>query len=428
MAMFKLFIFFPVTTFGILFQLFFLNLAHADVEVNPQAKYLRQIQNELIACKKSDQGAVTPEIITVDGVQREVKLSTPEKCALLELKYRGAFSDFLLTDEGQQVIKLSIIKDLNLLLKHQVTSIAGININELMGEINEIKSGWVNGVSALKPNNKNPRGSGVCLPSEDGFLVSIPDFANMGYDFEKLSGLVLHEILCSIPLKQEKSFWQWGDKEINRKYDDLHYQKSSLIIIYSRLIEEGNKEKIKFFETHWLKTDPKQEVLWLADGSGGISGGPGGGNSHALWLKIYLLQDLLEHQWQCRSSMTEAVKWGKQEIPCEWLFSSWLQRSFIRMRIEEKALDENIKITDYFTNAKYHKQASSVDVSFPFHDSKDELIQKDLLIELGFLYSTQRSYETKENRESIIDKIWGPCFSSKDYDPIMDKIPTCFFH
>jgi len=439
MTTYKLFTSFSVTIIGVLFSNLISIPLIASTDLNelkadPKLQEISQIQNELISCKRDQSNKISTVNIIVDGVQRTTSLPSNQKCLLIELKYRNAYLALLSSnsDLAQYLTVYSIDTLLSVFHKNRVADVAGVNIQEFTEEFNSLKNAWVNGFSALKPNDKNLRSSGVCLPHEEGFLLSAASFAQVEFDVDQLAGLILHEALCSIPLKKEKSLWPWSHSKIIRKYDDTNYQKSALIIAYAHLIKENDPEKINFFETHWLKKEPQapQSLTFNDAGaasniqiaSGGISGGPGGGDAHALWLKIYLLQDLLERQWQCHTQKTETSPWGEYAIPCDWITSPWLQRAFIRMPIEELPLDANLDFRDYLIKPEYQKIANSVVVSFPFHQSEGELIQRDIFIELGFLYSAQRSYIEPKMRDQIMNQIWSPCFSGTD------KKSVCFFH
>ena len=103
------------------------------------------------------------------------------------------------------------------------------------------------------------------------------------------------------------------------------------------------------------------------------------------------------------------------------------------MSIEELPLDENLDFRDYLIKPEYQKVANSVEVSFPFHQSEEEFAQRDILIELGFLYSTQRTYADPKMRDQIMNQVWNPCFRAKDErPPVSDlnahKKSVCFFH
>lgn len=424
--------FWSVTPILSLLALFFINLS-AKAEINSVVDELNQLKNSWHQCKRDKKGLMTN--IALDGNQNQtIVLPAEIKCISQELKFHEKFTEALSGPMGQIILINAVTHYFDILLKRNVTQIGEINLVDLRSEINSLKGRWVKGYSALKPNQQNTRGSGICLPNEGGFLVSAHTFTQLSYDLKKISGLILHELLCSIPLNNKKPFWSWGESHILRKYDDSNYQYSSLIIAYANLIEEQDESKIKLFEKLWLPSHKNNKTLILADG-GSLSGGPGGGDSHALWLKASLLQDLFQQQWQCHLKVdneedqnNESVLWGKNSIPCSWLTSFWLQKAFIQLKVEEKNLEGADGFIASLLKKEIFNQAHSAHLKFPLNKSILYSANRDILIEGGPLYFAASLYDSKEARDQIIDQIFDPCFRPKGYDSALDQTPVCFFH
>lgn len=425
--------FWSVTPILSLLALLFLNLP-AQAEINAVVEELNQLQKSWHQCKRDKKGLIAK--IALEGNQSQtVELPAEVDCISQELKFHEQFIKALEGPMGKIILNDAVTHYLDILLKRDVTQIGEINLIELKIEINSLKGKWIKGYSALKPNQHNTRGSGVCLPNEGGFLVSAYTFNQLNYDLKKISGLILHELLCSIPLNNKKPFWSWGQSQIQRKYDDSNYQYSSLIITYANLIEEQDESKIKLFESLWLPSPKDIKMLLLAEG-GSLSGGPGGGDSHALWLKVALLEDLFQQQWLCQLKVDKnkdqnkesEVLWGKYSTPCSWLMSSWLQKAFLQMKVEEKNLDGDYGLIASLANNEIFNQALSIYVSFPLNNSNLDIINRDILIEAGYLYFAANMYESKDARDQIINQIFAPCFRPKDYDAALVQTSTCFFH
>lgn len=415
-----------------LLALLFINLT-AKAEINSVVEELNQLKNSWHQCKRDKKALMIN--LALNGNQNQTNILPAEiDCISQELKFHEKFTEALKGPMGQIILKNAVTHYLDILLKRNITQIGEINLIHLRNEINSLKGRWVKGYSALKPNQQNTRGSGICLPNEGGFLVSANTFNQLGYDLKKISGLILHELLCSIPLNNKKPLWSWGKSNTQRKYDDSNYQYSSLIIAYANLIEAQDESKIKLFEMLWLPSHKNNTMLILADG-GSLSGGPGGGDSHALWLKVFLLEDLFQQQWLCQSKTdkdedqnNESVLWGKYSIPCSWLTSSWLQKAFIQMKVEEKNLEEADGNIPSFSKKEIFNQAHSAHLSFPLNISNLDSINRGILIEAGYLYFAASLYESKEARDQIINQIFDPCFRPKGYDSALDQTPVCFFH
>ncbi len=300
--------------------------------------------------------------------------------------------------EGRQLIKDLSLHYLNILKKHNREKFLNLNINELIGEINELQFAWVEGLEVSQTKN-DVRNSGACLYDEKGFLLSINEFLNSNGHIEKLYGLILHESLCSISVEEEaRKFLIFKEKVKVRKYDDSNYQISALLIFYSSLLEEGNQEKIRYFESLWLNDKTNQSLI-LADG-GTYSGGPGGGNLHGISIKIHLIRDLFYHQLICRNNEEQRrddlkIRWAALDIPCSLILNHWLTIAFAQMRIEGKV----------FRPKKDQPWSSNFSVTFPVIEREESNNIQEIFIEFDYLYAYYSKYEDKEEREKIVNSI-----------------------
>lgn len=354
-----------------------------------------------------------------DSVENDKNRMELGFCLNIRVELYKQINEILMGEVGEKLIRELSLHYLNILKKNNKEIFLNLNINDLIIEIKELKFKWVGALEVSQYNNKNIRTSGACFSDENGFIISSNDFFNTNFNLENLYGIILHEALCSVSeVKEFRTFLFFENNETVRKYNDTHYQISSLLISYAKLLEDKDLEKISLFESLWLKNDVTVFKVNYADG-GTLSGGPGGGNMHGLALKIHLINDLFNQQIKCQNYKDQGVvdttiKWGDNEIPCSLIVSDLLVNAFVNMRVESKELDV--------------KNASSMDSSYSisFAELKNNELFREILIELDFLFSIYGKYKVEVEREKIINTIFKPCFKDRGKSEISYKNNICF--